>query len=465
MSFPNLQIALEVLRYLDPTSLRRVGQVCQSWKMLSSSDRIWNDVCNSTLFNGDVEVLRSQFERDMGLGAVSSRDIALQTMSIRVGWKSRSLPPSKELDAHRASITCLEMACENCIISGSGDKTLRVWSISPFKCLETLSGHAGGVWCCAVSGDNIISGDTVHAVKVWSLSTFQLKRTLLGHTSTVRCLKIVGNCAVSGSRDRELRVWDVGTGECMAILRGHTDAVRCVEFDGETVVSGSYDFTVKIWRPTFPEAERLQFNLVPPAAYCAKIYSLQFNGEVVVTGSVNGSIIVWDAQTGELKFTLLGHTNCTGHMQLRGDILVSGNLDHTVRTWNVRTGICIHVLGGSSGKSGHTGYVTHVGFVNADNVISCSSDGSVKLWDLNTGKWVRNLVDLNEAESTHKHIVWRTAYDDGRLVCAYGEHARQEEGGMYTGEPLSKLLALNFNSSSYLGGVFESQTDNAGTAK
>ena len=92
----------------------------------------------------------------------------------------------------------------------------------------------------------IVSGSTDRTLKVWRADTGECVETLYGHASTVRCMAMHGNQVVSGSRDNTLRLWDISTFDCKTVLMGHLAAVRCVCFDGKKVVSGSYDNTVKV---------------------------------------------------------------------------------------------------------------------------------------------------------------------------------------------------------------------------
>ena len=94
--------------------------------------------------------------------------------------------------------------------------------------------------------DWIVSGSTDRTLRVWSAETGKCIETLYGHCSTVRCMALAGNEVVSGSRDNTLRLWDLTTLKCKAVLVGHFAAVRCVCFDGKKIVSGSYDNTVKV---------------------------------------------------------------------------------------------------------------------------------------------------------------------------------------------------------------------------
>lgn len=60
------------------------------------------------------------------------------------------------------------------------------------QCLRTLVGHTGGVWSSQMSGSTIISGSTDRTLKVWDADTGVCIHTLYGHTSTVRCMHLHG---------------------------------------------------------------------------------------------------------------------------------------------------------------------------------------------------------------------------------------------------------------------------------
>lgn len=53
-------------------------------------------------------------------------------------------------------------------------------------------GHTGGVWSSQMSSKYIISGSTDRTLKVWNAETGHCEHTLYGHTSTVRCMHLHG---------------------------------------------------------------------------------------------------------------------------------------------------------------------------------------------------------------------------------------------------------------------------------
>jgi WD40 repeat protein len=138
------------------------------------------------------------------------------------------------------------------IVSGSRDKSVRVWDVSTGKVQSVLEGHTSGVSSVAFSSDgtHIVSGSEDQSVRVWDVSTGKVQSVLEGHTSWVTSVAFSsdGTRIVSGSCDRSVRVWDVSTGKVRSVLKGHTDWVSSVAFlsDGTRIVSGSRDESVPI---------------------------------------------------------------------------------------------------------------------------------------------------------------------------------------------------------------------------
>ena len=63
--------------------------------------------------------------------------------------------------------------------------------------------------------------------------------------------------------------------------------------------------------------------------------------------------------------------------------------------WNINTGYCLHTLQGSNK---HHSAVTSLQF-SENFVVTSSDDGTVKLWDIKTGEFIRNLVQLDSGGS------------------------------------------------------------------
>lgn len=85
------------------------------------------------------------------------------------------------LNGHADSVSCLLKLNENHFVSGSKDKKIKIWEIphitSPNesekegKCLDTLSGHGSHLTCLEKIKNNlIVSGSEDKTIKIWDIS-------------------------------------------------------------------------------------------------------------------------------------------------------------------------------------------------------------------------------------------------------------------------------------------------------
>ena len=145
------------------------------------------------------------------------------------------------------------------IVSGSRDKTLRLWDADTGLALgQPLTGHSDSVESVAFSpdGKRIVSGSDDTTLRLWNANTGQpVGKPLDGHSNWVFSVAVSpdGKRIVSGSNDTTLRLWDAETGQPVGQpLAGHSAGVNSVAFsrDGKRIVSGSGDKTLRLW-PVF----------------------------------------------------------------------------------------------------------------------------------------------------------------------------------------------------------------------
>lgn len=86
----------------------------------------------------------------------------------------------------------------------------------------TATGHTGTVESVAVSSDGqrVVSGSWDKSVKVWAATTGTLLADCVGHTNGVDSVALSrdGQRVVSGSGDRTVKVWDTASGRCLSTL-------------------------------------------------------------------------------------------------------------------------------------------------------------------------------------------------------------------------------------------------------
>ncbi|PLZ55072.1 WD40 repeat domain-containing protein, partial [Fischerella thermalis] len=146
------------------------------------------------------------------------------------------------------------------LVTGSYRK-IKVWRVCQqegrtpnAQLLNTLTGHSHIVCSLAMSSDRqiLVSGSRDKTIKVWQLETGELLHTLKGHRDGVYAIALSpdGQTIASGSADRTIKLWHLQTGELLGTFTGHLHTVTAVAFttSGEILVSGSLDKTIKIWQ-------------------------------------------------------------------------------------------------------------------------------------------------------------------------------------------------------------------------
>jgi len=161
----------------------------------------------------------------------------------------------KILRAHILPLTnCAFNKSGDKFITGSYDRTCKVWNTITGDELLTLEGHRNVVYAIAFNnpyGDKIITGSFDKTCKLWNAETGQLYHTYRGHATEIVCLSFNphGTMIATGSMDNTSRLWDVETGDCLHTLLGHTAEIVSLDFDthGQRIITGSFDNTIKVW--------------------------------------------------------------------------------------------------------------------------------------------------------------------------------------------------------------------------
>ena len=160
----------------------------------------------------------------------------------------------RTLEGHSYSVTSVAITSDDSkIVSGSWDKTIKIWDLNTGELLKTLKGHSDSVSSVAITSDDskIVSGSIDNTIKVWDLNSGELLNTLERHYSTVNSMAISSDNSkiVSGSGDNTIKVWDLNSGELLNTLEGHSSSVNSVAItsDNSKIVSGSWDKTIKVW--------------------------------------------------------------------------------------------------------------------------------------------------------------------------------------------------------------------------
>lgn len=308
-----------------------------------------------------------------------------------------------------------------------------------------------GIWCCRTCGTLIDADETGYSVELlqsWKAEAerraardigalgagspvVKLSKVLSGHESYVWDVVVTpdGRYAVSASNDCTLRVWDIASGLPRSVLTGHTSWVcsACVDPTGTVVAGGALDGTVRLWNLHTGE----QICDVPGGASDAKVAWME-DGRLVVgdssgilrvcvqnemgwtllherqlhsaavlkvvafgsddkvaTASADGTTLVWQADSGQVRVVLTGHSGDVNSVAVdqSGSVAVTGGIDRSVAVWDLEDGLCQMRL------NGHIGIVWRVAISPDGRILaSGSGDNTVRLWDRLSGACLDELA-------------------------------------------------------------------------
>jgi WD40 repeat protein len=419
------ELKLQVISYLNVNILCIASRVCKKWRQLIEGDKnTWYRLLKQDGFS----------TQDIP-GQLTFKEYYKRQYTLKTNWKKGKFKRT-EFQGHKDFIvTCLQFDEEK-IVTGATDSLINIYNTNdPSGPFDQLKGHVGGVWALQYIGNTLVSGSIDRTVRVWNINKRKCTHIFKGHTSTVRCLQIVEPVLVNGklepsqplivtgSRDFSIRVWNlpsvehaesedetyIGEGSLNPwfkhLLIGHTLQVRSISAYGNTLISGSYDNTVAVWNL---ESGRMIHRM---EGHTSNVYAVVIDPkrQQCMSGSMDSTVYIWDIITGECLHKLDGHSILVGLLGLTPNYLVSAAADRTLRIWNPNTGVCEHVL---SGKHGHEGAITC--FKHDDEKVISGSEGGLKMWDIKTGRHLYDLV-------TGVKGVWWVTFDKRRCIVAIRE--------------------------------------------
>ncbi|KAJ3038570.1 hypothetical protein HDV00_000500 [Rhizophlyctis rosea] len=282
------------------------------------------------------------------------------------------------------------------IVSGSSDRTARVWDTASGNEVAVLKGHKGGVLSVAVADDNVhvATSSDDGTVRIWDGVTGAEVHIVKGHSDWVTCVAFVpgGKWLLTGSVDESLKVWDVETWECVETLRGFRGSLSCIapSVDGKVFAVGSADRVVKLYAVgTWKLCREIR-------EVTGLVKGLQFSvrGRYLACRCTGRKMYVWRADdwTTEGPHELVGMLEFVRMTGMSRDAPVAflppeseNNEDSTrvvttfgndVAIWNFLDESAQSVL-----LKGHTNMVTGVAVSRYGQIASASTDGTVRVWD------------------------------------------------------------------------------------
>ena len=217
-----------------------------------------------------------------------------------------------------------------------------------------LRGHTGVVSCLSISADgrHVLSGSWDKTLRLWDAHTGESIREFSGHTEGIGGIALSpdGSRAASGAghvyRDATLRIWDVDSAASLHQFKGHAHNIMAVAWapNGEFLVTGSLDNTIRHWQPQAnPQMTLLgSVKQADNNRWAGQVWAVAISpgSSRVLAGLRDHTMRLIDAQSGRQLLSLGGHTDQVRSVAFSqsGTQCLSGSLDGTVRLWDLNTG-------------------------------------------------------------------------------------------------------------------------------
>ncbi len=312
-----------------------------------------------------------------------------------------------------------------CLISGTGDRYIRIWSVPNGEHVKTLE-IPGNIRCSAISGDgrNLACGCDDKTIRIFNLPDCTQTGEFAAHKDffTTLAFTTYSKFLLSGSGDGSVRCWNMASQKLHREKRMHSRPVVriAVSPDGAVTATCGTDGQDRL-------LQNLSLNpLRILNSHSSKITAaaLARNGTLLVTGDASGMIRTWNAPGRQpvdafdayvpAILTLAAMPDGTGAIcsgtdetvrlidTVTGDIirdfpagkmktwaiavnsdvsrLATGGWDEKIRIWNLNDGELLSIL------TGHTSVITGLAFIpGTSSLISASKDRSIRTWNLPAG--------------------------------------------------------------------------------
>lgn len=228
------------------------------------------------------------------------------------------------------------------ILSGSSDKTARLWDVKSGAEIRIFREHTDRVNGVAFSADGtkIATCSRDQTTIVWDLATGVPIRRFTGHDHGINTVKFApgGTLVATGGDGGTIHLWDSSSGSVVLTFQKQDKPITDLHFSttGERVISTSDDGTAVAWDVV--SGKEILTVAHPPKTVAVKAVP---NRESFLTASTEQGAKLWDFPSGTLAQTFFdpASTEPITDMDLSPDgtrLVLSSDVSHVI-VWDLAT--------------------------------------------------------------------------------------------------------------------------------
>ena len=277
------------------------------------------------------------------------------------------------VDIYQETIKCYK------IITYENDKKIKIWNAGEY--INILSGHTDFITCSIlISSQYLVTGSEDKTLRLWNLSSNQIELILYGHTDSITFIaKYDNKYIISASKDDTVRFWNLKTGLCQILILGFKNLIymnciketmilntdnkiiilniqeeilnkintRCAILNiyklkfilnineqrkivksslyNSNVIMGFEDGTIEIWN--------YNNNIKILGKHFGPVTGIEFLSDTKILTSGDTRIIIWNLEKGESE-RIIEHKNTIYFMAIIDNIIISGSNNNNIQIWN-----------------------------------------------------------------------------------------------------------------------------------
>ncbi len=187
---------------------------------------------------------------------------------------------------------------------------------------------------------------------------------------------------LSGSNDKKVIIWNSNTFEYERTLAEFNDSVLSIVNSDTYLAIGLKNNQLLIYN------QRIYVNLETLLSEVnnSAVFSLEIlTDSNIVSGHADGSIKIWNGTTFELITTLKVHSDTVYALAIlpNSSSIVTGSLDKSIKIWKSKDSYELIAI-----LNGHNNSVLGLAVMANSNLVSCSQDTTIKLWNSTSFKLI-----------------------------------------------------------------------------
>lgn len=337
-----------------------------------------------------------------------------------------------EVGAHTKLVSGLAFnPKESLLATSSTDQTIKLWSFPDGRLDTVLEGHEDRVLAMAASpnGKWLLSGDLSGKIRLWSFKRKKFKKLYPSHCSEVESIAITPDSkfAVSTGKswDDNVFLWSVRRGVLLKKWGGGGERKAvAISPDGKMVAVGggewNADENIELWSLQSGEEGKLirKFAAIDGMRIPEHLVFSPDGKYLVSCAGYDEYVRIWKMPSGKLKKSFKPHDSSgmsTVAINPDGKLLVTAGTGDYDKIWRFPK----IKLVGTIAQGGSTDFTDAVNFLFAvqnDLLVTGYMFGAVRIWDYETCRLERCLIDIEATADTRRGRTFEYKDNKGRKV-------------------------------------------------